>query len=167
MPAVFDLIRLLADPNDADALDRAFGEPEPLDIDDALLPHEDDRPYLLKEVVCNELADLGPEAREAIPALLRCAENMTGTTVARFMRLSAARAVWKVSRDPSLYIPICERLLLDRECWLRRQVVELLDEFGHPAALPALQGRLADVRPEVRQAARKAIQKIKGHSPTQ
>jgi hypothetical protein len=38
-----DLIRLLDDPDNADALDRAFGEPEPLDIDEKLLPHPGDQ----------------------------------------------------------------------------------------------------------------------------
>jgi len=160
MNRITDLIRLLDDPTAADAFDRAFGQPEPLSIHDSLLPHPDDQPYLLLEVVCDELAAIGPNARGAIPALLRCAEDMGSTTVARFMRLSAARAVWKITGDPALFIPICERLLADAECWFRRQVVEMIDEIGNPAALPALRQRLADVRPEVRQAARRAMAKI-------
>jgi len=160
MHRIADLVALLSDPTDADAQDRAFGRSEPLDIDDGLLPHPDDQPYLLREVVCNDLADIGPDAREAIPALLRCAQDGTDSTPARFMRLATVRAVWKVSHDPLLYIPICERLLLDRECWFRRYVVELLEEIADPAALPALQRRLADVRPEVRDAAARAAAKI-------
>lgn len=160
MPPVANLIRLLDDPQDADALERAFGESEPLGIDDGLLPHTDDQPYLLREIVCNELADIGPDAREAVPALLLCADDMTDSTVAKFMRLAAARAVWRISGDPSVYTPICERLLLDRECWFRRHVIELLEEIANPAALPALRERLADARPEVRQAAARAIAEI-------
>jgi len=160
MPPIADLIRLLDDPDDADALERAFGESESLDIDDNLLPHPDDQPFLLKEVVCNELADLGPEAREAVPALLLCAEDETDSTPARFMRLSAVAAIWKISHDTSLCIPICKQLLLDRECWFRRHVVELLGEIADPAALPALRERLADVRPEVQKAAAQAVAKI-------
>jgi HEAT repeat protein len=68
--------------------------------------------------------------------------------------------------DPSVYIPICERLLLDRECWFRRHVVELLEEIADPAALPALRERLADARPEVRQAAARTIEKTEGGSRT-
>lgn len=165
MHRITDLIHLLDDPTDADALDRAFGESEPLDIDDGLLPHEDDQPFLLKEVVCNELAEFGPDAQEAVPALLRCAEDETYSTPARFMRLAAARAVWKVSHDPSLCIPICKQLLLDQECWFRRHVVELLEEIADPAALPALRERLGDVRQEVRQAAARAIEKTEGGLP--
>lgn len=165
MPPIADLIRLLDDPDDADALDRAFGESEPLDIDDGLLPHPFDQPYLLREVVCNDLADIGPDAREAVPALLLCAEDTTDNTVAKFMRLAAVRAIWRIGHDPSLYIPICKQLLLDRECWFRRHVVELLEEIANPAALPALRERLADARPEVRQAAVRAIAKIGGGLP--
>jgi len=120
----------------------------------------DDQPFLLREVVCELLADIGPEAREALPALLRCADDETDSTVAKSMRLSAARAAWKISGDPSVYIPICKQLLLDQECWFRRHVVELLEEVANPAALPALRERLVDARPEVRQVAVRAIAKI-------
>ena len=82
--------------------------------------------------------------------------------VARFMRLAAAEALWKITSDPAIYMPICERLLLDSECWFRRYVVELLEEIGHPAAIPALRGRLVDDRYEVREKARKAIGRIEG-----
>lgn len=162
MDRIADLVTLLIDPADADAFDRAFGESEPLDLDDGLLPHPDDQTYLLREVVCNELADIGLDAREAVPALLLCAEDETDSTVAKFMRLAAVRAISKISEDASLYMPICKQLLLDRECWFRRHVVELLEEIATPAALSALRGRLTDARPEVRQAAAQAIQK--GHS---
>lgn len=166
MQRIPDLIHLLDDPTDANSFDRAFGPPEPLDIEDALLPHEDDQPFLLREVVCDELAAIGPDAREAVPALLLCADDMTDSMVAKSMRLAAARAVWKISGDPSVYIPICERLLLDQECWFRRHVVELLEEIADPAALPALRERLADARPEVRQAAALAIEKTEVGSRT-
>ena len=52
---------------------------------------------------------------------------------------------------------------MDSECWFRRYVVELLEETGAPA-LPALRGRLADKRAEVRSAARRAIERIEGGS---
>lgn len=160
MQRIPNLIRLLDDPEDADAFDRAFGEPDPLAIDDGLLPHEDDQPFLLREIVCDELADLGPDAREAVPSLLRCADDTTDSTVARFMRLSAARALWKTSGDPAVCLPPCERLLADAECWFRRQVVEMIEEIGDPAVLPALRERLADGRPEVGEAAKRAIMKV-------
>lgn len=76
------------------------------------------------------------------------------------MKLAAASAIWKITGDPVLSVEICERLLLDSECWMRRYTVELLDEIAHPAALPALHERLADDRAEVREAARKAIERI-------
>lgn len=160
MPPIADLIRLLDDPTDADAFDRAFGEPESLDLDENLLPPLCDRPYWLREAICHELAEFGPDARDAVPALLRCAEDVTDSLASRSMRLAVVTALWKVSGDPARFLPICERLLADRECWFRRQVVELLEEIGHPAALPALQERLADVRLEVRQAAAQAMAKI-------
>lgn len=160
MQRIPDLIRLLDDPHDEDAFDRALGQDEPPNIDDAMLPHPDDQPYLLREVVCDELATIGPDAADAVPAILLCADEEADSTVAKFMRLAAARAVWRITGDPSVYIPICERLLLDRECWFRRSVVELLEEIGDPAALPALRRRLADVRPEVQQAAAQAMAKI-------
>lgn len=161
MPRIPDLIRLLDDPNDDDAFDRAFGEPEPLDLDENLLPPLWDRPYWLREAICHELAEFGPDARDAVPALLRCAEDVTDSLASRSMRLAVVTALWKVTADPALFVPIFERLLADPECWFRRQVVEMIEEIGEPAALPALQERLAnDVRPEVRQAAGKAIAKI-------
>jgi HEAT repeat protein len=163
MDRISALIRLLDDPEDADALEVAFGEPEPLDIDDDLLPHEDDQPFLFRELVCTELGEVGPEAAEAPPALLRCVEDETDNTCARFMRLAAAEAIWRITHEPAL--EIWERLLGDRECWFRRQVVEFLEEAGHAATLDLLRERqLQDSRPEVREAAARAIAKIEAGS---
>jgi HEAT repeat protein len=163
MDRMLALIRLLDDPEDADAHHWAFGEPEPLDIDENILPHEDDQPFLLREIVCSELASIGSDAREAIPALLRCVEDETDNTCARFMRLAAASAIWKITHEPA--IEIWERLLGDRECWFRRQVVEFLEEAGHAAALDLLRERqLQDSRPEVREAAARAIAEIEAGS---
>ena len=78
------------------------------------------------------------------------------------MRLAAAEAIWKITFDPLLSVEICERLLLDTECWFRRYVVELLEEIADPAALPALRRRLVDERHEVRERAQKAIERIEG-----
>ena len=160
MPEIPDLIRLLIDPENNEALHRVFGEPERLNIDDDLLPHKDDQPFLLREVVCELLGDLGPAARAAVPALMRCIEDETNSTVSRFTQLAAVAAIWKITGDPLFCIPICERLLLDEECWHRRYIVEFLEEVGHPA-LPALRRRMEiDQRYEVREAARKALEKI-------
>lgn len=74
MHGIPDLIRLLDDPSDEDAFDRAFGAPEPLDLDDGVLPPTMARFFLTQEIACDQLADLGPAAIEAVPALLRCAE---------------------------------------------------------------------------------------------
>ena len=164
MAEITDLIRLLDDPEDDDAYYSVFGEPEPLDIDEDLLPPEDDQPFLFKELLCNLLADHGPDALDAVPSLIRCTEDETDNLSARFMRLAAAEAIWKITDDPAIYIPVCERLLLDSECWMRRYVVDLLEEIAHPAALPALLARLGDPRVEVRDAANRAIEKITGGS---
>lgn len=43
MAEIPDLVRLLEYPRDEDALDRAFGEPDPFESDKNLLPHPDDR----------------------------------------------------------------------------------------------------------------------------
>ena len=155
------MIRLRADPDDDEAYHRVFGEPEPIDIAEDLLPHEDAQPFLFKELLCNLLAEQGVDALDAVPALLRCSEDLTDNLSARFMRLHAAEAIWKITGDPILPVEICGRLLLDSECWHRRMVIELLEEIGS-LALPALRGRLADERPEVRSAARNAIQGIEG-----
>jgi len=161
MHRIPDLIRLLDDPSDEDAFDRALGQDEPPNIDDdGLLPPEQARFYMTKELACDQLAELSPAAIEAIPALLRCAEDVTDIIESRSMRLAAARAIWKITGDPTLFLPICERLLADAECWFRRQVVEMIEEIGDPAVLPALRERLADIRPEVRQAAARTMAKI-------
>jgi hypothetical protein len=80
MATISDLIRLLDDPDDDEALDRVFGKPEPLNIDEGLLPHELDLPYLRREIVCNELAEIGSGATDAVPALIRCTEDDTDST---------------------------------------------------------------------------------------
>jgi HEAT repeat protein len=159
MDRMLALIRLLDDPDDADALEGAFGAPEPLDIDEDLLPIEDDQPFLLRELVCTELGEVGPEAREALPALVRCVEDDTDNTCARSMRLAATEAIWKITHEPA--IGVWERLLNDKECWFRRQAIEFLEDAGHPAALDLLRERqMHDSRPEVRSAAERAIAKI-------
>jgi HEAT repeat protein len=137
---------------------------EPLDIDDNLLPPECDLPYIRREIVCDELAEIGPEAREAVLALVQCARDETDTFAAKTMRFAAVSALWRITSDPVLSVPLCERLLLDLECWFRRWVVELLEEIAHPAALPALRERLDDSRPEVRAAAERAVCKIVGQA---
>lgn len=98
------LICLLDDPDDEDASTGAFGELEPLDIDENLLPHEDDQPFLLTELVCSELATIGSDARSAVPALLRCVEDNTDNTCARSMRLAAAEAIWRITHEPAIEI---------------------------------------------------------------
>jgi HEAT repeat protein len=157
-----DLIHVLHDPDDIDAYERAFDlvGAEPLDIDEDLLPPERDLPYMRRELVCNELAEIGREAQEAVPALIHCAEDETDNSTAKFMQFAAVSAIWKVTGDPALSVQICERFLHDREFWFRRWLCELLEEIAHPAALPALRERLADDHPEVREAAERAIERI-------
>jgi HEAT repeat protein len=81
------------------------------------------------------------------------------------MRLAAAEAIWKITGDPVLSVEICERLLHDSECWYRRWIVELLEEIADPAALDLLRERqFQDSRPEVREAAARAIAEIEAGS---
>jgi HEAT repeat protein len=103
-------------------------------------------------------------ATDAVPSLVRCTEDDTDSTANRFTRLAAAKAIWEITRDPELCVLIWERLLDDSECWARRYAAELMEEIAHPAAIPALQSRLADPRVEVQKAAKKAIEKISGGS---
>ncbi|MCH7871760.1 MAG: hypothetical protein IID33_08665, partial [Planctomycetes bacterium] len=116
MNHIADLTRLLDDPEDDDAYGRVFGEPEPLDLSEDLLPHEDDQPFLFRELLCNLLAEQGVDARESVPALLRCSEEETDNLCAKFLRLAAAEAVWKITGDPIMSVQICKRLLPDTEC---------------------------------------------------
>ena len=162
MPAIPDLINLLNNPHDADVIDRVFGEPEPLNIEDGLLPHESEQPHLRLEIVCNNLAEIGSNALDAVPALVRCSQDEADSTACRFTKLAAVTAIWKITADPVMAIGLCERLLMDSECWFRRYVVELLEEIGHPA-LPALRERqVIDERYEVRERAARAIERIEG-----
>jgi hypothetical protein len=113
----------------------------------------------------NDYAHLTDTSHEgAVPALIRCTEDDTDSTASRFTRLAAAKAIWEITGDAGLCVPIWERLLADSECWARRYAVELMEEIAHPAAIPALQSRLDDSRVEVRRAARKAIEKIEDGS---
>jgi HEAT repeat protein len=165
MATISDLIRLLDNPNDDETLDRVFGKPQSLNIAEGLLPHEDDLPYLRREIVCSKLAELGAAATDAVPSLVRCTEDDTDSTANRFTQLAAAKAIWEITGDAGLCVPIWERLLADSECWARRYAAELMEEIAHPAAIPALQSRLDDPRVEVQKAAKKAIEKIEGGSP--
>jgi HEAT repeat protein len=114
-----------------------------------------------QELSRNELAEMGAEAMQAVPVLLKCIEDGNNDISVKSMRLAVASAIWKITGDPQMAVALAERLLLDRECWFRRQVCELLTEIAHPAALPALRERQAnDVRPEVRTAAGRAMEKI-------
>lgn len=157
------LIAVLHDPDEMDAYDRAFSlvGSDPLAIADELLPPDFALAYQRQELSCNELADLGSEATHAVPALLQCAKDKGDDITAKSMRLAAVSAIWRITNDPSMTVALAEKLLLDDECWFRRQVCEFLGEVAHPAALPVLQERQAnDIRPEVREAARRAIEKI-------
>jgi len=101
------------------------------------------------------LGRIGPEAKEAIPALIKVLGN---DDVGR----SASVALGRIARGAMEVVPALTRALSDPDVFVRCYAAETLGEIGPGAkeAVHALE-RLAEKDPAVRPFAREALEKIR------
>jgi HEAT repeat protein len=104
------------------------------------------------------LSLLGPEARDAVPAL---AEALKGSDSR--VRQSAARALGAIGAEARDAVPALAGVLEDADWTVQRQAALALGEIGPPArSAAAALGKLGrSGAPLVRQAARGALQKVR------
>jgi HEAT repeat protein len=103
------------------------------------------------------LGELGPDAKDAVPSLLKCLKkdfSLNGVSVA------AARALGKIGADPDRVVPALIEVLKKEE--LRTLGAQALAGFGPraKAAAPVLRGLLADKDLDVCLAAYLALDSI-------
>ena len=102
------------------------------------------------------LSRLGPEARDAVPALITCLQGET------LVRENAALALGAIGPDAKEAVPALIRLLSDPEWTVRRQAATALGQIGPDAkeAVNALDKLRNDKDRLVRKAAEEAKRKI-------
>ncbi len=103
------------------------------------------------------LTRFGPAGQEAAPALRAALTNEYAS-----VRLSAARALWRVDSEPEEVLPLLEKWLQTGGAYTKVRTAEILMEMG-PAAkgsLPALHSLLNDKSENVRRAAAEAVEQI-------
>jgi HEAT repeat protein len=97
------------------------------------------------------LGEIGTAARDAVPALRACLEDRSFHS--RWVKLQAARAIWRIDRSTEGSLPVFIGLLGDPGqvgALVATQAAEALGEMGAVAmeAIPVLRAALAeDVRP--------------------
>jgi HEAT repeat protein len=91
-----------------------------------------------------ELAELGPVAKDAIPALEEQLPSTKG-----YNKLGIARALWSINRNSKLIVPVLIELLQDDFGPIRVDAATLLGEIGPDAkdAAPVLQ-KMIDYQPK-------------------
>jgi HEAT repeat protein len=104
------------------------------------------------------LSLLGPEARDAVPALI---EALTKETI---VRQNAALALGHIGPDAKAAVPALIGALSDSEWTVRRQAALALGEIGAEAgaAIPQLEKLRHDKDRLVRHAATQALAQVKG-----
>lgn len=81
-------------------------------------------PYV-RGMVCDALGAIGPEARDAVQALVECTANEPGLVEeARWLRLRAAVAIFKITGDAEIVRRVVGELVNDPEWWLREKARE-------------------------------------------
>jgi HEAT repeat protein len=109
------------------------------------------------EIDIHVLARFGPAAQEAAPVLRAALTNEYAS-----VRLSAARALWRMDAEPKEVLPLLEMWLQTGGAFTKAHTAEILAEMG-PAAkgsLPALRSLLDDKSENVRRAAAEAVEQI-------
>ena len=104
------------------------------------------------------LTELGPEARAALPAVLRILREETEPAT----RKVAAEALGAFGPAAAAAVPDLVAALADKNEYTREQVVRALGAIGPKAraAVPALQPFLHDEDEELREAAEEAVARI-------
>ncbi len=103
------------------------------------------------------LGRFGPAGQEAAPVLKAALTNEYAS-----IRLSAARALWRIDLEPEEVLPLLEKWLQTGGAYTKAHTAEILMEMG-PAAkgsLPALHSLLNDKSENVRRAAAEAVEQI-------
>jgi HEAT repeat protein len=102
------------------------------------------------------LSLLGPDAREAVPALIKCLKKES------IVRQNAALALGKIGPDAREAVPALIEALRDPDWAVRRQAAIALGRMGPEArsALPILQTLARDSNVPLRDAAREALVKV-------
>ncbi len=133
-----------------------FLQPEAVEAYRRRLADDD---WYIRCCACNGLEKMGRHAIAAVPSLKKCLQDKDG-----FVRVSCARAIYKI--DPST-TPLAVKALSDALGVsgndIRETAANELAEIGPAAieALPALDISTRDYSRSIRQAAERAIQKIK------
>jgi HEAT repeat protein len=109
-----------------------------------------------RELAASALGEIGPDAAAALPALKRAAQN--GDV---FVRVAAARAVWRIERRAAPALSVLRPALLHWKRQARSAAVQALGDLAAhvPEAGVALQSALEDSEPEVRAAATVALKR--------
>jgi HEAT repeat protein len=123
------------------------------------------RDSAIRAAAADALAEIGPEARPALPVLLQAAQSNGGfDTSDLIVRPAAARAVWKIDPKTQAWVlPILLESLRDGSySEARVQTIQTLGDFGPAArsALPALQRATQAFEESIRVAAAEAIRRI-------
>lgn len=103
------------------------------------------------------LGRFGPAGQEAAPVLKTALTNEFAS-----IRLSAARALWRMDSEPAELLPLLEEWLQTDGAYTKAHAAEILAEMG-PAAkdsLPALRSLAHDKSENVRRAAAEAVEQI-------
>jgi HEAT repeat protein len=81
------------------------------------------------------LAEIGPSAKDAVPALLEAARGPD-----LWLAALAARAIWRITHDSGACLPLLERILSENDETADVFAAQLLEEMGAEAkpAVPAL-----------------------------
>ena len=112
----------------------------------------------VREAASRALDEIGPEARAAIPNLLKSLKNREAA-----IRRAAIEALGNMGSKARKTAPHLAGALRDKSAAVRASAAEALAKVGARAdvALPALKEALNDTATNVREAARAAIEKLK------
>jgi len=142
------LLRAIADPSITDAeddidliVDNAFYAlihiddlpDHTVDVMQSLLAYKDhiDQSHGNQMKACDVLAHMGERAKKCLPTLhdnLPLAESDHDADKA--LALRSARAIWKISGDPTCAMEVTHRLLQGEEDWIVNHAQRILDEIG-------------------------------------
>jgi HEAT repeat protein len=126
----------------------------------ALIKHLDDKNALGRGSVALGLAEIGPGAKAAVPALLRASKADDPNDSLTAVR--SAYALWKVSKHKEAIPTLIEMLRKDKSGTVRSHAAMWLGFIGGDAkeAIPALTAALKDTGPWVSSSAAAALKKI-------
>ena len=113
----------------------------------------------VRSIAAVTLGEIGPEAEEAVPILIKLLQDQDAEG---FVRANAATALGKIGEGASKAVPALINALEDQDEWVRASAAMALGEIGESAskAVPALVNALQDQDKYVRRYATGALGKI-------